>query len=65
MSKFNVGDGLRKPRFAAAAILGKQLSVCDQDLDKRFVMVDGEIVEDVETPKEEIVTVDIWMIHLL
>ena len=28
-------------------------------------MVDSEVVEDVETPKEEIFIVNIWMIYLL
>ena len=43
----------------------EQLSVYHPDLDKRYILFNGEVVEDVETPREEIVKLDICIIHLL
>ena len=43
----------------------EQLSVYHPDLDKRFILVNGEVVEDVETPREEFVKLEICIIHLL
>ena len=43
----------------------EQLSVYHLNLDKRFILVNGEVVEDVETPREDIVKLDICIIHLL